>query len=141
MTTRFDIRGNPRAIMLACMFGLWLLVALPHPGAAQDAHDFTVTVDPLTSCQANTPITGTVTLIGLTTGYDFQAQLRSGGEIRIRHSAGPARILVVVEFISTAVRKCYRTRKKRPEGSRGVYPRSVAGSVFCMAAQRRSATL
>lgn len=67
--------------MLARMFGLWLLVTLPHPAAAQDVHDFTVTVDPLTSCQANTPITGTVTLIGLTIGYDFQAQLRGGGEM------------------------------------------------------------
>ncbi|MBA3379243.1 MAG: hypothetical protein H0T93_10205 [Chloroflexia bacterium] len=81
MSVRTDKRGQHRSRLLACVLGLWLLFALSVAGFAQDGHGFTVTVDPLTSCSPTTPMTGTVTLIGLTTGYGFFVQLRGDGEI------------------------------------------------------------
>ena len=81
MTTRFDIRGKPPATMLACLFSLWLLIALPYPGAAQADQGFTVTVDPLPSCQAQTPISGTATLIGFTGDADFYVEFRGDGDL------------------------------------------------------------
>lgn len=81
MITRFDMRRRSRAILLAFMFSLALLFVLPHAGTAQAVHEFQVTVDPLTSCATNAPVTGTVTLIGLTPGYEFSVQLRGDGDL------------------------------------------------------------
>lgn len=81
MMTHFDHRVRTAIVLLAFLvpFSLWFVT--PNAGAAQGVHGFTVTVDPLVSCQSNTPITGTVALIGLTSGYDFYVDLRGDGEI------------------------------------------------------------
>ncbi len=83
MTTRLEKLTRSRAVLVALLAGLSFLVfpALAGATAAQKVHEFSVTVDPLTSCANSAPITGTVTLIGLTTGYGFYVQLRGDGEI------------------------------------------------------------
>ncbi len=81
MTTRIKDHGWLPAMFGALLCALVLGVSLPTAGAAQAAPGFRLAVDPLTSCAAGTPVTGTVALTGLTTGYGFDVQLRGDGEI------------------------------------------------------------
>jgi len=81
MTTRLKDPGWLPAMLVALLCSLILSVSFPGPGMAQARHDFSVTVDPLASCAPKTPVTGTVTLTGLTSGYGFSVQLGGDGEV------------------------------------------------------------
>ncbi|MBA3274981.1 MAG: hypothetical protein H0T72_04240 [Chloroflexia bacterium] len=83
MTTRLKKLTRQRAMLAALITCLSFLVfpVLTGTTSARQVHEFSVTVDPLTSCAAAAPITGTVTLIGLTPGYGFYVQLQGDGEI------------------------------------------------------------
>jgi hypothetical protein len=62
---------------------LWLICS---PASAQVTPGFEVTIDPVTSCAAGTPVTGTISLVGLTPGYGVDVQLRGGGGILDRQA-------------------------------------------------------
>ncbi len=81
MTRRFQNRGRRRAAALALMFELLLLAMPTRSGAEPDVPGFTVSVDSAPVCLIDAPVNGTVTLIGLTTGYEFEIQLRGDGTI------------------------------------------------------------
>lgn len=81
MTNRLKVHIPSLAVLAALLATLPLLIGPSMPAAAQATHEFSATVDPLPSCEVDTAVTGTVTLIGLTADYVFSVELRGDGTL------------------------------------------------------------
>jgi hypothetical protein len=81
MVARLTLRFHHTAALIAALVVLVALASSPLPAGAQGGPDFTLALDPFPACAADTTLTGTVTLEGLTTGYGFYVQVRDASGI------------------------------------------------------------